>query len=317
MANKLLFPMIREFNNIPYYNSLLYDMKKECPEDIIAVLSPNKYIGLFTYADEIIVRRNSVYDATRSDDIERNKLDFLTNYLGEIECIKNFTPEYQHILSPDKFKYFDYHIGDDWYYTIFSNTARMLIEQGMNHKWSVPNKERYDYYKSKRPYVVVNGRWIFKDNKTELYNNRYEALIEFLISRGITVINTTHNKPNLSYDPALYSEPDCTNYLEQLAIFLNANMVYSTFSAGGINQHLLCKANFCLVSEHPASWVHNGLEYGYNKISVVDARRQIHDIITETVLFSDVGAYERIIELSKKEPPQIDKFFNNDKVRLI
>lgn len=313
--NKLFFPVVREFNNISYFNSILYDLKKTGSK--VAVLSPKKHVSMYTYADEIFVTNNGIYDIFKSDNIEQNVEFFLNTYLSEIDKVKLLTKDYEHISAPKQFDYFGYHIGDKWYYSIFSNTARMLVEEKENFKWTVPTKDRYDFYKNKRPYVVVNGRWLFKKNNTELYNNKYEELIEFFIKKKIKVINTTFNKPNLNYDPNYYEEPNCVDYLEQAAIFSNANMVYSIYSAGGINQHLLCKANFLAIGYTDGSWVDNGAEFGYNGISVLQARNKISGIFTNKILLNQLHAYDRMYELALSEPPELTNFFDTNKVKYL
>jgi hypothetical protein len=309
--------MVREFNNLPYFNSFILKLKLEVPGSTVSVLSAKKHIAAYTYADEILIYPNGIYDRTNSDYLETNKEFFFNEYLKEIDTVKKILPLYTFVNPPEQFNYFAYHVGDGWYKAIMSNTAKLLLEQKENLKWCVPTEERYNYYKNKRPYVVINGRWMFKNNATELYNNKYEKLIEFLISRGIRVINTTVNKPNLGYDPSLYEEPDCTDYLEQIAIFNNANMVYSIFAAGGINQHLLTKSNFCLVADGMTSWVHNGAEFGFCGISVVDARKMIHGISTDTVLLNQRSSYDRILSMVNHQPPQIDNFFDHSKVKQL
>lgn len=305
--------MVREFNSLPYFNSYLLTLKTELPSSTIAVLSPKKHLPAYTHADEIFVYPNGVYDRTDSNSIEKSKEYFFNDYLKEIEQVKKITKEYLPINSPEGFDYFAYHIGNGWYKAIMSSTAKLLLDK--NFKWCVTSEERYNHYKNKRPYVVVNGRLMFKNNSTELYNNKYEKLIEFLIGNGIRVVNTTINKPNLKFDPAFYEEPDCLDYMEQIAIFNNANMVYSIFAAGGINQHLLTKSNFCLVADGATSWVHNGVEFGFNGVSVVDARKKRSDVITDTILLNEASAYDRILAYSKSEPPQQEVFFDLSKVK--
>ncbi len=314
MTCKLFFPIIREFNNISYFNSLVFDMKRDGHH--VTVFCPKKHMSCYTYADTLLVNSNSVYDNCTSEYIEANKESFLSKYMQEIELAKkNFQGEI--VNAPSQFNYFAYHIGDDWYGSIFRGTSKMLIFEKENFKWCVPELSRYDFWKSQRPYVVVNGRLLFKGNGTEIYNEKYEKLIQHFINNKIKVINTTLNSPGLQHPQELYQEPNCIDYLEQLAIFSNANMVYTISNAGAINQHLLCKANFCIAARDDGlAWVDNPA-YGYTDIDVVKARKNINGVITERVSQSNPNFINCVMEMAGSNPPELNSFFDYNRVQHI
>lgn len=315
MTHKIFFPIIREFNNISYFNSLVWEMKREGHE--ITVFCPEKHMMMYPYADHLLVNKNSIYNRHTTEYIEPNKGRFLTEYIGEIDRAKGLNLA-EPVDAPKSFDYFGYHIGDDWYRSIFSGTCKMLDVDRETFKWCVPTKERYDFYAQQRPFVVVNGRNLFKKNGTEIYNISFENIIKHFISKGIKVISTTINRPNFSYDPSLYSEPDCIDYNEQLAIFANANMIYSLGDAGAINQHLLAKANFavCMRDDGPA-WVDN-VKYGYAGKDLLTVRKEVKSVITTRLSYINESLFINSVDsLANNQPPIQTHFFEFDKVSYL
>lgn len=299
-----------EFNYLNYVNYL--DFKSQYPDDEFYVDATDTTDILFPNFDKIVIPNKQYFNTNL---ITHNESAVSTNRfsVNDIkEGIKKWYEENGIQMFGEEILNQEYLGCDPIYSFMFRTTAKRMQDRTL--KWILPKKQDYTRTKEllshiKKPIVVIVGRNL---TKSPTRNDILKPYVKELIRLGAFVVNTTIHPPKLQFNNYMEVGSDTFTYSEQVAYFLNANVVISLGNGAGISVHLTTPSNIvtfsinkeCTIRSDQAIYQHNGLD-------LISSRQGIESMKT---IFTQYGRLVDLPQYLKFDKPEVKEFFDESKI---